>query len=171
MTEVVVEAERGSDHGMIRAVHGEAFGGASEARLVDTLREQASPFVSLVARFGDVVVGHLLLTPVQLAARGKAGLLGLAPMAVLPAFQRSGIGGRLVDAGLERARALGARGVVVLGHADYYPRFGFRPAADFGLRNEFGAAAEHFMAIELLPGGLDAASGTVRYHPAFSELA
>lgn len=168
MTQIEISPERLSDIPMIHAVHAEAFETEAEARLVDRLRENADPFLSLVARFGDVVVGHILFTPVRLAERGKAGLLGLAPMAVLPAFQGQGVGGRLVEQGLAAARDLGARGVVVLGHADYYPRFGFRPASDFGLSNEFRAPAENFMAIELKPAGLDAASGPVRYHPAFS---
>jgi putative acetyltransferase len=171
MTQIEIAPERVSDIPMIHAVNLEAFGGEAEARLVDRLRGEIEPFLSLVARFGDVVVGHILFTPVQLAGRGKAGLLGLAPMAVLPAFQGQGIGGRLVEAGLAAARELGGRGVVVLGHADYYPKFGFRPAAEFGLSNEFRAPAANFMALELRPDGLQAASGEVRYHPAFSEAA
>ncbi|WP_376694932.1 GNAT family N-acetyltransferase [Wenzhouxiangella sp. EGI_FJ10305] len=168
MTDVVIARERASDIPMIHAVHAEAFETDAEARLVDRLREQAEPFLSLVARFGDVVVGHVLFTPARLAGKGKAGLLGLAPMAVLPAFQRRGIGGRLIEQGLSAARDLGARGVVVLGHADYYPKFGFQPAAEFDLSNEFGAPAENFMALELVPGGLAEVSGRVHYHPAFS---
>jgi putative acetyltransferase len=168
MTKIEISPEKRTDIPMIHAVHAEAFETEAEARLVDRLRDGADPFLSLVARFGDVVVGHILFTPVQLADRGKAGLLGLAPMAVLPAFQGQGIGGQLIEQGLAAARELGARGVVVLGHADYYPKFGFRPAADFGLTNEFRAPAENFMALELVPGGLSAASGQVRYHAAFS---
>lgn len=171
MTQMLISAERARDIPMIHAVHAEAFETDFEARLVDRLRERADPFLSLVARSGDIVVGHILFTPVRLAEGGKAALLGLAPMAVLPAFQGQGIGGRLVERGLEAARELGARGVVVLGHADYYPKFGFRPASDFGLSNEFGVAAAHFMALELVPAGLSGVSGPVRYDPAFSESA
>ena len=171
MIGVVIASERAPDIPMIRAVHSEAFETEAEARLVDQLRERADPFLSLVARFGDVVVGHILFTPVRLADGGKAGLLGLAPMAVLPAFQRQGIATKLVEAGLDAAREMGARGVVVLGLAGYYPRFGFRPAADFDLSNEFGASADQFAALELVPDGLTNASGQVRYHPAFSESA
>lgn len=105
----------------------------------------------------------------RLADGGRVGSLGLAPMAVLPAFQGQGIGAQLVEQGLVCARELGARGVVVLGHADYYPRFGFRPAAEFDLSNEFGAPAEYFMALELVPGGLAEASGRVHYHPTFAD--
>ncbi|RFF30699.1 GNAT family N-acetyltransferase [Wenzhouxiangella sediminis] len=171
MTKIEISTERASDIPMIHAVHSEAFETEAEARLVDRLRQSADPFLSLVARFGDVVVGHILFTPVHLADRGKAGLLGLAPMAVLPAFQGQGIGGQLIERGLAAARELGARGVVVLGHAAYYPRFGFRPASEFGLSNEFRAPAENFMALELVPDGLSAASGQVRYHAAFSGSA
>lgn len=168
MPNVLISPERASDIPMIHAVHAEAFETEAEARLVDQLRERADVFLSLVARFGDVVVGHILFTPVRLGDGGKAGLLGLAPMAVLPAFQRQGIGARLVEAGLAAARELGARGVVVLGDDRYYPRFGFRPAADFDLSNEFSAPARYFMALELAPEGLASASGQVRYHPVFS---
>lgn len=168
MTQIEISPERPCDIPMIHAVHAEAFGTDAEARLVDRLRGQADPFLSLVARSGDVVVGHILLTPVRLADQGKAGLLGLGPMAVLPAFKRRGIGGQLIEQAVACARELGARGIVVLGHAGYYPRFGFRPAAEFGLANEFRAPAENFMALELVPGGLDKASGRVDYHPAFS---
>lgn len=171
MTHVSIAPERPLDIPMIRALHTEAFETGAEARLVDRLREDADPFLSLVARFGDVVVGHILFTPARLANRGKAGLLGLAPMAVLPAFQRRGIGGQLVEQGLAGARELGARGVVVLGDNNYYPRFGFRPAAEFDLSNEFSAPARYFMALELVPDGLTDASGQVCYHRAFSETA
>lgn len=170
MSNVVISTERPSDVPMIHAVHAEAFDTEAEARLVDRLRQRADPFLSLVAHLGDVVVGHVLFTPVQLADREKAGLLGLAPMAVLPAFQRQGVGGALVEQGLAAARELGARGVVVLGHHDYYPRFGFRPAAEFGLWNEFGAPAEYFMALELASGGLAEAAGLIRYDSAFSDF-
>ena len=73
--------------------------------------------------------------------------------------------------GLERCRRLGAAAVIVLGHADYYPRFGFRPASSYGVRSEYDVPDDVFMALELLPGSLSRRSGLVRYHPAFAELA
>jgi putative acetyltransferase len=96
--------------------------------------------------------------------------MGLAPMAVLPARQRQGIGSALVRDGLGRCRELGYEAVVVLGHPGYYPRFGFVPASRFGIGCEYDVPAEVFMALELVPGALRGKPGTIRYHPAFAEL-
>ncbi|MGH8638095.1 MAG: GNAT family N-acetyltransferase, partial [Burkholderiales bacterium] len=93
--------------------------------------------------------------------------LGLGPMAVIPYLQRQGIGTRLVRAGLDECSRLGYRAVVVVGHPEFYPRFGFVPARTFGLRSEFDVPDEVFMAVELIPGALASAAGTVRYVPEF----
>ena len=91
-------------------------------------------------------------------------------MAVLPDHQKQGIGSAMVRSGLDACRQAGHRIVIVLGHADYYPRFGFTPAGDRGLRPPFPAPDEAFMALALVPAGLDKISGTVRYPPAFDEV-
>ncbi len=96
--------------------------------------------------------------------------MGLAPMAVIPSCQRNGIGSALVRAGLDQCRQLGYGAVVVLGHPEYYPRFGFTPAGQFGLRSEYDVPEEVFVALELDAGFLSGASGTVKYDPAFSSL-
>lgn len=88
-------------------------------------------------------------------------------MAVEPAHQLKGVGSALVRAGLERCKELGDGAVVVLGHPEYYPRFGFTPAARFGIRCEYDAPQEVFMATELTSGYLKNAQGTIRYHAAF----
>jgi putative acetyltransferase len=90
-------------------------------------------------------------------------------MAVTPTRQRAGIGSALVRAGLDACRQSGARGVIVLGHADYYPRFGFVPASRFGLRSDYEVPDEVFMALELEPGGLAGAAGLAHYHPALAD--
>jgi putative acetyltransferase len=96
--------------------------------------------------------------------------MGLAPMAVLPAEQRRGVGSALVQAGLDRCRQLPCGAVVVLGHPAYYPRFGFSPASRFGVTCEYDVPDEVFMAMELEPGFLRDKPGTIRYHPAFATV-
>ncbi len=169
VAEVRVRAEAQGDRPAVHALIARAFGTPAQAALVDVLRAQARPLVSLVVQERQVLVGHIMFTPVTLA--GHNGLLmGLAPMAVTPPRQRAGIGSALVRAGLQRCRELGAGAVVVLGHPSYYPRFGFSPAARFGIGCEYDVPAEAFMAIELCPGALHGASGTVKYHTAFAGL-
>lgn len=166
---VYLREERDDDAEAVRALYLAAFEGPGEAVLVDRLRAQADPRVALVAEAAGRVVGHVLFTPVAVDGCGKR-LMGLAPMAVRPGLQRRGVGSLLVRGGLERCAQLGAEAVVVLGHPDYYPRFGFRPAADFGIDCEYDVPPEVFQALELHDGALDDVAGTVRYHGAFAEL-
>lgn len=134
------------------------------------MRERARPLITLVAETGGSLVGHILLSPVTLPGDTGLRIMGLAPMAVLPDFQRRGIGSSLVRAGLDACRAVAVDAVVVLGHPEYYPRFGFRPAAGFGIACEYPVPEPAFMLLELHPGCLEDRSGTVKYHPAFGEL-
>lgn len=164
-----IRAETERDREAVHALNAAAFGQATEALLVDMLRAQAAPVISLVAQDGDTVVGHIMFTPVSLAGHGGL-IMGLAPMAVEPSRQRAGIGSALVRAGLERCKELGAAAAVVLGHPAFYPKFGFLPAARFGLACEYDVPPEAFMALELRAGALRGASGTVRYHAAFAEV-
>jgi putative acetyltransferase len=157
------------DEAAIHAVNAQAFPTDAEARLVGALRTQAHEFLSLVAESGDEVVGHIAFSPVTLDGR-NVPVLGLAPMAVRPDLQRQGIGSALVRAGLAACREAGVDAVVVLGHPDFYPRFGFRPASTFGLRCEYEVPDEVYMALELAPGSLSSCAGVVRYHAAFSAL-
>jgi len=166
----LVRLEQRGDAGAIRAVHEAAFDTTFEARLVDRLRAKARPYLGLVATRGESVLGHILFTPVQCVASPEARLLGLAPMAVAPEWQGRGVGTRLARGGLSAARDTGALAVFVLGHADYYPRFGFAPAAARGLSCPWEVPAEAFMTRELAPGGLDGLSGEIRYHPAFDGV-
>lgn len=164
---MVIRNERPEDARRLRELHRAAFGGNVEADLVDTLRDAGCALVSLVAEDAGGLIGHLLFSPVTLEGRPSLNMMGLAPMAVTPPRQRQGTGSFLVAEGLARCRALGAGAVVVLGHPDYYTRFGFRAAGGYGLACEYDAPAEAFMALELVPGYLDEAGGTVRFHPAF----
>jgi putative acetyltransferase len=167
---VKIRAETREDLPGIRAVNLAAFETAAEANLVDALRQQAQPIVSLVAVADDLVMGHILFSPVTLLPYPQIPIMGLAPMAVLPGSQRQGIGSALVQAGLDECRTLGYAAVVVLGHANYYPRFGFRPASSFRLGSEYDVPDDVFMALELEPGALSHKNGTIRYHPAFAAV-
>jgi len=167
---MIVRSERSGDVAAIRGVNLAAFEGAVEADLVDALRAQARPIVSLVADDAGSIAGHILFSPVTLSGSQDLKIMGLAPMAVLPARQREGIGSALVSAGLDACNRLGFGAVVVLGHAGYYPRFGFVPASRFGLVSEYHVADDVFMAVELEPGALTGVSGTIRYHSAFSTV-
>lgn len=165
-----IRDEEKGDHGVVHSLNEAAFGNPAEANLVDALRQQAQPFISLVAVNGGEVVGHIMFSPVTLAGYPNLRIMGLAPMAVVPGHQRRGIGSALVEAGLERCRQLDYDGVVVLGHPEFYPRFGFQPSVRFGIRSEYEVPDEVFMAMELQPGSLREVSGTVQYHPAFANL-
>lgn len=167
-----IRQEAQEDHRPVYALHEAAFGQRDEADLVDALRKNAAAFVpelSLVATQEERIVGHILFTRVQI--RDDEGRLhpslALAPMAVSPGSQKTGIGGQLIREGCARAKELGFGSVIVLGHAHYYPRYGFRPASTWKIRAPFAVAAEAFMALELVPAALDRVSGMVVYPPEF----
>lgn len=162
-----IRTEAIADIDAIRRVNEAAFGQLAEGRLVDALREQATPFLSLVAEDGGAIVGHICFTPVT---AGNTTILGLAPLAVLPERQNEGIGTKLVEAGLEACRRAGFGAVVVLGHPRYYARFGFEPAATKGLRSEYDVPHEAFMLLELIPGAAAGLEGVARYHRAFGDF-
>jgi putative acetyltransferase len=167
---ILVRPEIEQDHNAVRLVNRLAFGQDAEARLVDALRDGGYSRVSLVAEQDGQVVGHILFSDQSIVTdSGTVAALALAPMAVLPAFQRQGIGSALVRRGLEVCRDRGHRIVVVLGHADFYPRFGFSPALAARLESPYGGGPSH-MAAELVPGALDGVAGKVVYSPPFRDL-
>ena len=167
MSGIAIRRERPGDEQAIHRVNESAFGGLDEAAIVHALRANGGMTLSLVAELDGAVVGHILFSSVSIEPEGTA--VGLAPMAVLPGQQRRGIGGRLVRESLELLRAAGHDAVVVLGHPEYYPRFGFVRASRFGLRCEFECPDEAFMAMELTPGTLTGRSGIVRYRSEFHQ--
>lgn len=155
-------------HAAISAVHRAAFGGELEAKLVERLRREGLALVSLVAIDVDEVVGHILFSELAVEIDGKPiAAASLAPMGVLPHRQRQGIGSQLVRTGLERLRQGIVAAVVVVGHPDYYPRFGFSAALARKLASPY--AGEAFMALELTLGALAGSRGSVRYPAAFES--
>ena len=169
-TRTLIRNEEEKDWAAVYALNVAAFETPAEANLVDALRQQARHVISLVAEENFAVVGHIMFSPVKLSGHSELMIMGLAPMAVAPKQQRKGIGSALVRAGLEQCKKLGCGAVGVLGHPEFYPRFGFSPFASFGIRCEYDVPEEVFMILELQPDFLDGISGKLEYHEAFSNL-
>ena len=142
---MVIRTETPSDHDAVHRVHASAFTTPAEATLVDALRTGASPLVSLVADEAGSVVGHVMFSPVTLPGHPDLRQMGLAPLAVLPAHQRRGVGAALARAGLERCREMGVGAVFVLGNPAYYGKFGFGRADAYGIGCPFDAPADAWM--------------------------
>ena len=166
---IEIREERQGESQEIRQVIVAAFGGDIEADIVELLRDRNKVLVALVAVSANKIVGHIMFSPVMITLAPKAfRAVGLAPLTVLPEFQRQGIGSMLAREGLKKCAEAGFDIVVVLGSHYYYPRFGFSRASLYGLGNEYDAD-KHFMAMELKNGALDKVSGTVQYSPEFKE--
>ena len=162
-----IREEQPSDAAAIREVNESAFAGAHEADIVDALRANGAVLLSLVATIRDRVVGHLLYSP---AVIGDIEGAALGPLAVRPEYQRKGIGSKLVEAGNARLAADGCPFVILIGHPEYYPRFGFRRAIDFGIRCEWDIRDEVFMVWFPSPNTIGTIAGLAKYRPEFSSV-
>ena len=174
---IAVRPEHEDDAAAITAVNRSAFGRDDEARLIAALRASATfiPALSLVAVDDGAVVGHILFSPVTIhTVSGPRTALGLGPMAVRPERQGQGIGSALVREGLAACRRardeMDVAAVVVVGHAGFYPRFGFTSARAYGLEPPFDLSDANWMACEMEPGALRDNAGRVTYPPAFDVL-
>ena len=165
-----IRKETAADIEAVFEINRSAFPTEEEAQLVNRLRETASPLISLVAEGEQEIIGHILFTPVTLDSDTNLFLMGLAPMAVNSARQNKGIGTLLARAGIEECRALGAAGLVVLGHPKYYSRFGFSPSANFGIKSKYDGAPEVFMVLELSAEVFAGKAGIISYHSSFARL-
>jgi len=164
---IEIRTEVPEDQDAIHRLNVAAFEDTAEAVIVDRLRVSCEDFRSFVAIEDAVVVGHILFTPVSVDGCAAAGM-GLAPMSVLPSHQRQGIGSQLVRHGLQDLRQSGCPFVIVLGHPEYYPRFGFELASKYSLRSQWeGVPDEAFLVIVFAGGILPVAGGIARYHDAF----
>lgn len=174
---VTVRQETEKDYELCERVVEKAFQSANHSRhdeqlLVARLRNSGAfiPELSLVAEFGGEIVGHIMFTKVVVNDEGeKHESLSLAPVSVLPEYQGKGIGSKLVITGLNKAKQMGFKSVIVLGHASYYPRFGFRPASKWGIRAPYPVPDASFMALELESQGLDGVRGLLVYPIEFAE--
>jgi putative acetyltransferase len=158
--------ESHEDRGAIRLINETAFGDPDEADLVDRLRDEGVVLVSMIAELERRVVGHILFSRMWIdTISGAVSAVALAPMAVLPEQQRQGVGAQLIRHGLNWLRNEGEQIVIVVGHPEYYPRFGFSSEKARSLASPF--PPEAFMALELVPHALEGIRGKVRYPAAF----
>lgn len=167
---IIIRAESPVDYQAIDEINRLAFGGDDEVQITERIRKAAGfdPSLSLVAELDGRPVGHILFSPIHIDGEDRRiPAIALAPMAVLPEHQRRGIGSQLVRAGLDACKRGGHRIVIVLGHAEYYPRFGFAIAATHGLRCPYPAPEEAFMVLGLTADALADACGLVVYPEAF----
>ncbi|MGB3205131.1 MAG: N-acetyltransferase [Crinalium sp.] len=142
-----IRCEQPSDYSAIAQVNIQAFQQENEARLVEKIRhsERYIPELSLVAEVDEVVVGYILFSYIDLVGNQHFQVLGLAPLAVLPNFQRQGIGSALVEAGLAKAEEMGCAIAIVLGYPEFYSRFGFEPSIHYGIESPFPVPKNAFM--------------------------
>jgi len=175
---IEIREERDGDREVIRRINEVAFGGMEEADIVDKLRQSCSNLLSLVAVVDELPVGHILFSPVTIEKRTASSNgpgepipgMGLGPMAVFPEHQRAGIGYQLVREGLKRLRAASTPFVIVLGHPEYYPRFGFQPASRYGIQCQWeGVPDQAFMILAFQDSALRGVSGIARYRDEFGE--
>jgi len=154
-----------------RRINEQAFGQLQEANIVDKLRTNCDGLLSLVALQDEKIIGHILFSPVTI--EGSFGMLkgmGLAPMAVLPEFQRQGVGSKLIKAGTEILKTSGCPFIIVLGHPEYYPRFGFEPASRYRIKSQWEGVPDHaFMILGLDKTMTNHVLGVAKYRDDFNE--
>ncbi len=178
---MMIREETAVDRPAIHQINVAAFEQVGEAELVDKLRQRGAITVSLVAVVEGQVVGHVLFTPVEILPEKVQGTgerathqewtaVALGPVAVLPNYQNQGIGDQLIRAGSAACLERGEDVVAVLGHPNYYPRFGFVPSVRFGIKSEYDVPDDVFMIAELREGALAGRAGVVKYQAEFNEL-
>ncbi len=165
---IEIREERPDDVAAIRDVNKLAFGQDQEANIVDALRSNGVALLSLVATLNDRVVGHIMYSPLTVDDKVTGAALG--PMSVLPEHQRRGIGSKLVEAGNRKLKDSGCPFIIVVGHENYYPRFGFRPAGALGIRCEWEVPADVFMLLVLDQVKMHGVSGLAKYRHEFSSV-
>lgn len=172
--EVEIRAESAEDKRIIFDLIKSVFGRENEAELADNLRSGNSyvPELSLVALYKSEIVGYILFTKITIqdGENIKHSSLALAPMAVALDYQRKGIGSQLIKNGLEKAAKLGYKSVIVLGHADYFLKFGFQPAIEWDIRAPFDVPEDSLLALELVKDGLSPVAGFVIYPEEFYSV-
>jgi putative acetyltransferase len=165
---IEIREERPDDMAAVRELNRRAFGQDQESNIVDALRANGAALLSLVAAMDDRVVGHIIYSSLSIGDNVSGAALG--PMAVLPEHQRQGIGSKLIEAGNRKLKEAGCPFIIVVGHADYYPRFGFRPASEHGIKCEWDVPDDVFMLLVLDQAKMEGVSGLATYRHEFSSV-
>jgi len=166
---MIIRREEKKDFKSIYEINEQAFKQKNESELIERIRASKNfiPELSLVAEKNGKIVGHILFSKIKIKGEKKYESLILAPLAVQPELQKQGIGKKLITEGLNKARELGFSSVIVVGHKDYYPKFGFEKASKWNIKCSFKIPDESFMAIELSIGALSEKSGIVEFPKEF----
>ena len=164
---IEIREERADDIAAIREVNRRAFGQDQEGNIVDALRSNGAALLSLVATLNDRVVGHIMYSP---ATIGDVTGAALGPMAILPEHQRQGIGSKLVETGNQKLKVSGCPFIIVLGHPNFYPRFGFQRASSLAVKSEWDVPDEVVMLLLLDVARMQGVSGLVKYRHEFSTV-
>jgi predicted N-acetyltransferase YhbS len=170
---ITIETETEGDYEKIARLHAIAFNGDGEAKLVEKLRRTPRYIreLSLVAKYRNAIIGHVLFYPIKIkTCRNMCDSLALAPISVIPRFQNRKVGSKLIKEGLEKARKLGFKSVIVVGHPNYYPRFGFEKASKYGISASLDVPDDALFAMELEKDGLKDCSGTIEYPSEYYEV-
>ena len=165
---IEIREERPDDVAAVRELNRRAFGQDQESNIVDALRANGAALLSLVATLNDRVVGHIMYSPVSVGGNVKGAALG--QMAVIPERQRQGIGSKLIEAGNQNLKNADCPFIIVVGHANYYPRFGFRPASEHGIKCEWDVPDDVFMLLVLDQVKMEGVSGLAKYRDEFSSV-
>jgi putative acetyltransferase len=165
---IEIREERPDDVAAVRDLNKRAFGQDQESNIVDALRANGAALLSLVATLNDRVVGHIMYSPAVVGGNVRGAALG--PMAVLPEYQRQGIGSKLIETGNRKLKDTGCPFIVVVGHANYYPRFGFRPASEYGITCEWDVPDDVFLVLILNEEKMSGVSGLAKYGQEFSSI-
>lgn len=169
--EIRFRKEVKEDYKQVYEINKLAFGQDKESILIEKIRKGPNfvPELSLVAEKDNEIVGHILFSKMKIVGEIEYETLMLAPLAVIPELQKQGIGGKLVKKGIEKAIELGFDSIIVVGHKDYYPRFGFQKASKWGIKCPFEVPDGAFMAIELTEKALENKAGVVQFPEEFME--
>jgi len=162
-----IREEHSDDVAAVREVNRRAFGQDQESNIVDALRTNGGALLSLVATVNGQVAGHIMYSPLTVAENVPGVALG--PMAVVPEYQRRGIGTKLIEAGNRKIKDAGYPFIIVVGHAQYYPRFGFRPASEHGIKCEWDIPDNVFMLLVLDQAKMEGVAGLATYRREFSS--